>query len=474
MGYFLTINIQGTSLISNPPSKFNIFISKTDSSGNLLWLKHVGEGNECEGKSIITDSQNNIIFTGYFREQITLCDSTLVTNDIVGEFIMKLDQNGNCLWIDYVDFTGSFGPIPLVVDNLDNIYMLTPGNTTINGFSTIGKTVITKFNQQGQVIWMKPTGINMLYLPSNGSDYMVMNSNKIILGGYYKDTITFAGNTYISGIEMHINPITGDTTNFSSSEVLIGMIDTAGNEIKAVNITATGEHTFNAITANPSHEMFISGTYPADTLHINNLILTGGDGYLLKTNADLDLLEVKNIDGFYVYGATTTAGFTYYSGQNWDYMFINIYDFDCILVDSFIAGNNNKQPEYPTSLTKFPNNDIILGGTYIDDLVINGFVAPGCASTTCKMFFTRLNNPLTNLNEIKTKKKSILYPNPVSDILFIDLDHFRSMELFNIAGVLVKGDIHDNEISFKQIPRGIYFLKITTENYSFTKKIIKQ
>ncbi len=201
MGYFLTINIQGTSLISNPPSKFNIFISKTDSSGNLLWLKHVGEGNECEGKSIITDSQNNIIFTGYFREQITLCDSTLVTNDIVGEFIMKLDQNGNCLWIDYVDFTGSFGPIPLVVDNLDNIYMLTPGNTTINGFSTIGKTVITKFNQQGQVIWMKPTGINMLYLPSNGSDYMVMNSNKIILGGYYKDTITFAGNTYISGIE---------------------------------------------------------------------------------------------------------------------------------------------------------------------------------------------------------------------------------------------------------------------------------
>ena len=473
MGYFKNIDIQGVSLTSNPYESFNIYICKMDSIGNLLWLKNAGEGS-CRGKSIKADSEGNIIFSGYFNSYITLCDTTFIEDNYVGEFIMKFDENGNCLWAKYVDFIGTFGPIPIVLDNDDNIYLLTMGNTIIDGHSCNGETVITKFNKYGEILWMQSTSIEIWNFASHANNTVIMSSGNLIIGGYYKDTISFAGNTYISGIEMSIDPWTGDTTFYSSREVLIGIMDTSGTEIIAINITADGDFTIEAVTANSLDDIYVSGVYYSDSINIANFYLIGGEGYIARFSNNIDLLEAKNIDDIHIEGAVTTNNFTYYSSNNSDYMYINKYDFNCNFVDSIIIGANNQQPEHINSLAKFPNNDILLGGHYVSELIIDSLIAPGDPGSNYKFLCARLGDPIANLSQHSFYNKIVLYPNPISDKLNVDIDQFRYMELYDIRGNLIIGNIKEKEIYFQNYNNGIYILRIFTNNNLISRKLVKQ
>ena len=186
------------------------------------------------------------------------------------------------------------------------------------------------------------------------------------------------------------------------------------------------------------------------------------------------MVEVRNINPITVYGATTSNNFTYYSGQDWDYLYINIYDFDCNFIDSIIIGDNNLQPEYPTSLAKFPDNDILLGGTYMDEIVIDTLFAPGDPYSNFKMFVTRFNDFFSNLSETSIINNPKLYPNPIINNLNVDIENLKYMELYDIRGGLIRGSITDKVINFYNYDRGIYFLKIYTYNNVIFRKVIKQ
>jgi len=70
-----------------------------------------------------------------------------------------------------------------------------------------------------------------------------------------------------------------------------------------------------------------------------------------------------------------------------------------------------------------------------------------------------------------------LYPNPVQDKLHIDLPpglQLNSIELFDIQGKRIKAFSTQNELDFSQIQKGIYLLKIETDNGSYNQKIIKK
>ena len=72
-----------------------------------------------------------------------------------------------------------------------------------------------------------------------------------------------------------------------------------------------------------------------------------------------------------------------------------------------------------------------------------------------------------------------VYPNPVSGILFVDFDHQPEREtmlhLYNSEGkrVLTHRAARQNlQLSLRENPAGIYYLKINSQRYSLTKKII--
>ncbi|WP_299054924.1 T9SS type A sorting domain-containing protein [uncultured Polaribacter sp.] len=86
------------------------------------------------------------------------------------------------------------------------------------------------------------------------------------------------------------------------------------------------------------------------------------------------------------------------------------------------------------------------------------------------------NDTLSNEDVILEKMLSI-FPNPVGDKLFVSMDasiEIKSISLFSIDGKkLFSENSIPNFINTTVLSKGIYFLKVQTDNVSFTKKIIK-
>jgi len=96
----------------------------------------------------------------------------------------------------------------------------------------------------------------------------------------------------------------------------------------------------------------------------------------------------------------------------------------------------------------------------------------------------------TNLYYIKTayattlatrdinKSEVSLYPNPVSDYLYFNVNGQKiiNIKVYNFAGSLVKNNalVNGNSIDLRSLNTGNYIVSITTENGTVTKKIIKK
>ena len=70
-----------------------------------------------------------------------------------------------------------------------------------------------------------------------------------------------------------------------------------------------------------------------------------------------------------------------------------------------------------------------------------------------------------------------IYPNPVKSSLYINLKtpNVTSIEIYNILGkkVLVKVINDSSEINTEQLSSGVYIMKITQNNTTISKKLIK-
>lgn len=91
---------------------------------------------------------------------------------------------------------------------------------------------------------------------------------------------------------------------------------------------------------------------------------------------------------------------------------------------------------------------------------------------------------ITEIDEINTPFFLSIYPNPTSDWLAIKIKNVQTKTVFVnlsnavMANVLqnqfdINGDDFNTHIDMKQLPAGVYFLRISCGNYSKTEKIIK-
>lgn len=85
-------------------------------------------------------------------------------------------------------------------------------------------------------------------------------------------------------------------------------------------------------------------------------------------------------------------------------------------------------------------------------------------------------SPTTGIaEEIYSYSKTVsIYPNPTSDKITIDAENICKVELINLKGKSIPISRTENEIDLRKQPKGIYFLRITTEFGVINKKIIKE
>jgi len=306
-GFFDSQNITfGTITLTktNYGSNGDVFITKYDPVGNVLWAKSAGGGIgssshfDDEGKSITTDALGNVYITGDFYYLITFGNITLTTNyslyaDI---FIAKYDPDGNILWAKSVDGGDDEGN-SITTDVEGNVYLsgnfsspiLTLGNFALfNAYAGYGNIFIAKYDPDGNVLWAKSV---------DGSDYNEGNSittdvegNVYLTGDFNDTTLTFGNSTLTNAGSSDIFIARLDLNTGNNSPVIEGCLLTLTVSANPeATFTWSGPNGFTSTLQNPtvsnSATSSMSGTY--DVMVTLNGISGTGSTYVTVYNAPI-------------------------------------------------------------------------------------------------------------------------------------------------------------------------------------------
>ncbi len=142
-GYFSNPTITfGSSILTNVGYN-NIFIVKYDVLGNVIWAKSAGGTTNDYSASVATDASGNVFIAGYFQSPtITFDTTTLINAGNTDIFISKYDALGNVLWAKSAGGTDADFPHSVTTDVSGNIFItgsfssatITFGTTTLNNF----------------------------------------------------------------------------------------------------------------------------------------------------------------------------------------------------------------------------------------------------------------------------------------------------------------------------------------------------
>lgn len=120
-----TLHFGSTTLTNSSGGNYNnIFITKYDASGNVVWANDAGGTNEDVPTAIAVDSSGNAYITGYFKSPSLNFGSTTLTNEGIKDiFLTKYNTVGNVSWAKSVGGTTEDISNSVALDMSGNIYI---------------------------------------------------------------------------------------------------------------------------------------------------------------------------------------------------------------------------------------------------------------------------------------------------------------------------------------------------------------
>jgi hypothetical protein len=159
---------QNLNLISNGGS--DVFLAKYSDDGTLIWIKSFGGTGYDYAYSLAIDSQNNVFIVGYFTGTVDFDPSVnsnyLSSNGLQDIFISKFNKNGQLIWVKSFGNSQNELSKKIKVDNQDNVYIAggfygtVDFDPSLNGVFNItsggsSDGFILKLNNDGVFIWAK-------------------------------------------------------------------------------------------------------------------------------------------------------------------------------------------------------------------------------------------------------------------------------------------------------------------------------
>ncbi len=172
-----------------------LYISKLNSNGNFVWAKSFKGNSLALGFDIFVDDSNNVYTTGTFRGTTFFNSNNLTDSSIsagnTDVYILKLDSNGNFVWINQIGGTGSDNSKSILSDKNRNLFILGSFANNVDFDSRIGTVnrtsksngndiFLLQLNSNGQFINVKVIGGEG---SENGNDITIDNQNSIIITG---------------------------------------------------------------------------------------------------------------------------------------------------------------------------------------------------------------------------------------------------------------------------------------------------
>ncbi len=273
-------------------------------------------------------------------------------------------------------------------------------------------------------------------------------------------------NVTITGINTQFN--SGSSTNVSfnfhqaSSTTVVNSIDVISNESIITNVTIP-DNLYSGY-----YDVYVDGDlyWGNNTWSYYNYCLNNAFNIQGLPSPSLNSLNPTVVNAGQTIDFTITGNNTHFSEASGTYVGFSSYECgDFILINSIIA-QNNEEIQINATIPYYINPGLydlyVFNNT--DKLMMN----PVCL---------QINS--TNVDELNNLFFEI-YPNPTADNIIIEMQNtesFAHIDIYNTQGILlISSELSQNLINkvyLNNLPSGIYFYKVTTEQKTQTGKILK-
>jgi len=246
----------------------DIFVSKLDAAGNLVWAGALGGSRDDEGNGIAVDGAGNVFTTGGFRNIADFDpgagSSTLITSDLFDIFVSKLDAAGNFVFARQFGETYELGAGQAVaVDRLGNVYTTGSFAGTVDFDPGPGTSTLTAVNWYDVFVSKLDSSGNFVYArgmggadsnPDEGNGIAVDGSENVYTTGYFRFFADFdpgPGTTQLNSVgsaDIFVSKLTGPAIDLRVTNLLLqagtgagagDALETAVSNLAAA--TATGD-----------------------------------------------------------------------------------------------------------------------------------------------------------------------------------------------------------------------------------------
>lgn len=276
-------------------------------NSTLEWINQYSSLNKVFARDIELDANGNVYNAGGYYSSADFDassqDSILTSTGGTDMYFMKLDQDGNLIWVKTIGTTSYNEEASYIKPDSDgNVYIagrfigtldFDPGTGTENRTSNSGTydCFLAKYDSDGEFLWVHTFGgISYDYL--NG--LTVDDNDNVYITGQYRGTVDFDP----SGT----SPITQTADN---GDIFIQKLDSDGNSIWVKVFEGTGYEGGVGIEIDENYNVFTTGIF-TDTIDLDPGTAVdqyichdyGMDVYVLKLDANGDYQWGR------VYGAT--------------------------------------------------------------------------------------------------------------------------------------------------------------------------
>ena len=174
----------------------DIFVAKLDSSGGHLWSKGLGGADTDQGRSVATDTMGNVVITGDFEGAVDFGGGTLTAAAGAELFIAKYDGSGNHVWSNRFGGLNDERGYAVATDSANNVVVggFFRDEVDFGGGPLDGHTAdlfVAKYDSAGNHLWSKdntafPGGGNGHGLAIDGTGHVIMTGlfgTELDLGG---------------------------------------------------------------------------------------------------------------------------------------------------------------------------------------------------------------------------------------------------------------------------------------------------
>lgn len=462
--------------------KDDAWIVKVDANGLLEWENTIGGFEREVILGAVESPEGGYIITGWTSSSL----SGDIDEEILGisdAWIFKLDENGVMVWQQF--YGGDNGEAAFAILALENGTYLVGGSSdsNISGEKTensLGENDywILIINEDGDILQQKTIG-------GGASEFLttaiVADDGNYIIGGYsssdaseFKSENSHGFNDYwVLKLDTDLNIIWENTIGGDHGDLLYEIVqgDDGGFLLAGKSLSeASGDKSENSIGGDNNVDYWAVKIDSNGVLEWENTI--GGD-----STDELYGAINSGLGGFYI-GGTSPSDISADKSEdsNWIDIWLLHLDAD--------TGEINWQETLGGDNTDYLRGNMVLNddGSFTFAGYSSSFVSGDVTDGTNGGFDYWLvtMSALTLSSEENTLDTTFsVFPNPALDVLQLSAKDMivDTIKIYSTKGILVQtieGFSGTATIDVSQLSAGVYFLQITAENKTVTKKFIKE